>query len=140
MSRATWTRAPSVACGAARPRAIVDFGQADRGPTHPGQGGARELPRDSGAIALGWELPRPQAPGARARRRAARRKTLHTAPAALLQDTLQAGLAGLDQQSPAAGHDAQQLVELPLDGREVRIDIGVIVFEGDQQHRARPGV
>jgi hypothetical protein len=41
---------------------------------------------------------------------------------------------------PAGGHRADEMVELPFDGREVREDVRVVVLEVVQHRRARPVV
>ena len=41
---------------------------------------------------------------------------------------------------PAARHDAQQVIELPLDGLEIGVDVGVVELEIVEDQRARPVV
>ena len=52
----------------------------------------------------------------------------------------QVGVGGVHDQPPVARHAAQQLVELPLDGGQVRVDVRVVEFEVVQDRRARPVV
>jgi len=42
----------------------------------------------------------------------------------------------VDDEPPVAGHGAQQQVELALDRRDVRVDVGVVVLEVVQDRRA----
>ena len=67
--------------------------------------------------------------------RAAKRHLL--APAALGQHALQAGLAGIHDDAALRRHGAHQVVKLPLDGRQVVKNIGMVEFEVVQHRRAR---
>lgn len=59
------------------------------------------------------------------------------APAALGQHALQAGLRGIHHQPAGGRHGAHQMMELPLDGREVVEDVGVVELEVVEDRRAR---
>ncbi|MNN19192.1 hypothetical protein D3C81_1324250 [compost metagenome] len=62
---------------------------------------------------------------------------LHRGPAAHLQHPLEGGFRrGVDDQA-LAGDGAHQMVELPLDGRQIREDVGVVVFKVVEDRRAR---
>jgi hypothetical protein len=86
------------------------------------------------------------------RRRAARRaragaglfppgaETQHLAPAASLQHTLKRLVACIHHQASAGRYRAHQVVELGLDGGQVRKDVGVVEFQVVQDGRARPVV
>ena len=85
--------------------------------------------------------------GARRRRCASRparcvrrAEALDRRPATHVERLLQVRFVRVDDQAAVAGHRAQQQVELPLDRRDVRIDVGVIVLEVVQDRGARPVV
>jgi hypothetical protein len=67
-------------------------------------------------------------------------EVLHLAPAAARQHAGQSLLAGIDDQPAAGRHRAHQVVELGLDGRQVREDVGVVELEVVQDRGARPVV
>ena len=81
-----------------------------------------------------------------ARRRARRRGGLRVAealdlrPAAAREDAGEARLLPVHDEPPRGRHRAHEVVELRLDRREVREDVGVVVFEIVEYRRARPVV
>ena len=58
-------------------------------------------------------------------------------PAAHRQDLGQARVFGVDDQAAVAGHRAHQVMELALDRRDVREDVGVIEFEVVEDRHGR---
>jgi hypothetical protein len=57
------------------------------------------------------------------------------APAAALEHAAQRGFVAVHDQAADAGHGAHQVVELGLDGADIREDVGVIVFQVVQHRR-----
>ena len=68
---------------------------------------------------------------------AVQRKSFDRCPAAFCQGLVEVNIVALADDAAVARHHAQQLMELPLNGRYVGIDIGVIVFEIVQNHGPR---
>ena len=73
---------------------------------------------------------------ARLRLRAAR-EALERRPAAHRQRRCEVAVGGVPDDAAAAGHGAHQVVELALDGRDVRIDVGVVELEVVEDQGAR---
>ncbi len=65
-------------------------------------------------------------------------EALHLAPAALLQGLFQGRLAGRQDDAPLGGDGADQMVELGLDGAQIREDVRVIEFQIIEDGGARP--
>src|SRR5581483_3908111 len=64
------------------------------------------------------------------------REPLERRPAAHLQGLLQSRVGGIPDNEAAAGDDAHEMVELPLNRLNIRINVSVIVFEVVEHHRA----
>ena len=67
-------------------------------------------------------------------------ETADLAPAAQVQDARQAFLQSVDHHASGGRHRAHQVMELPLDRREVVEDVGVVELQVVQHRRARPVV
>src|SRR6186713_2758814 len=69
-----------------------------------------------------------------------KRKSLDRGPASHLECSFEIGLGGVAYHAAIVGHHAQQLVKLPLNRGNIRIDVGMIVFEVVQNRGTRPVV
>ena len=69
-----------------------------------------------------------------------RAEAAHLAPAALVQHAGEAFLQPVDHHAAGGRHGAHQVVELPLDRRQVVEDVGVVELQVVQDRRARPVV
>ena len=67
-------------------------------------------------------------------------EALDRRPAAHVDHVHHVGVAGVGDDQAVARHHAQQLMELPLDRRDVGIDVGVVVLEIVEHRGARPVV
>ena len=130
-------RHPGVARSGDRRQRILDIVRADQPPLD----GAVHAPvlQHLEAREVRGAGHRPRRPQ---RRGAVRRagKALERRPAAHGERLRQARVAGVPDDAAAAGDDAYQVMELPLDGADVGVDVGVIVLEIVEDQRARPVV
>ena len=65
-------------------------------------------------------------------------ETLDRGPAAHAQDFGERGVFTIDDQGAVARNDAHQMVELALDRRQVRENVGVVVFQIVQDRHCWP--
>src|ERR1700686_1445638 len=128
-------RYPGVAGSRERRQRIVDVMRADQVPLQLTAVAALVQHLEAREVALRGRLRPPLHAGA-----AAGREFFHAAPATRGQYLRQMRIGTVADDAAAARHGAQQVLELPLDGRQIGVNVGVIVFEIVQHQGARPVV